>query len=53
MSREPRQTESETSQEGLRFKTVTLDNDQTVAIIEHPNDRAQWMESNSFVPVER
>ena len=53
MSREPRQTESEETQEGLRFKTVALDGESVVGIIEHPNRRAEWIESTVFVDVQR
>ena len=53
MSREPRQTQSEETQEGLRFKTVALDGDLNVGIIEHPNHRSEWIESTVFVDVQR
>ena len=53
MNREPRQTASEESQDGLRFKTVALEGDTEVAIIEHPNRCAEWIESTVFVDVQR
>lgn|GEM_PF-3046427 len=52
-SREPRQTSSEKGQEVLRFKTVSLGNDQEVAIIEHPSRRTEWIESSLYVEIER
>lgn len=53
VSREPRQTKSEETQEGLRFKKVALDGESEVGIIEHPNRRAEWIESTVFVDVQR
>lgn len=53
MSREPRRTQSEESQEGLHFKQISLDGGETVAIIEHPTRRSEWIESTYFVDVEQ
>lgn len=53
VSREPRQTASEETQEGLRFKKVALDGETEVGIIEHPNRRSEWIESTVFVDVQR
>lgn len=52
-SREPRRTASEADQEVLRFKEVSIGNDTTVGIIEHPNRRTEWLESTRYVEIER